>query len=171
MAAPAASPATAATAAVNVNAQSLYGEWQIQGPVSTAPLVQLMALSFQAKAPTAAEMTAAGVGPSLQERVLETRAELARNPQNPDMVELRQNWEAVSKTRLTITPKTLETRTAGTLDAVPYTLLSAGGNQVSVRMEKPGAPPLDVVFTFTSLDQALMGPLGQEPLVLARVRK
>jgi|GEM_PF-6790945 len=151
-----------------VSSRSLLGDWQILGPVSSSTLVQMMTFSFQTLPPTASEMSAAGLSASLQERVNETRSQLAANPQQPDLVELRQTWEALRKTHMVITPKAVETHSPSGVDKVAYTLLRESSNQIFVRMDKPGAPPMEVIFTFTSPNLLLMGPMGQEPLVLQR---
>jgi hypothetical protein len=147
---------------------SLIGEWRLLGPVSRAPLIWMMDFTFQREEPTVSQMEAVGLTVDLQERVGDTRRQWKEHPEDPELQSMKKSWEELKDLGVTITSSSIQSRYGDATDKLSYKLISESGNQVRVRASKAGAPDQELLFILTDAQTALMGPVGEEPIVLQR---
>jgi len=162
------SPAGAAAAPLS-GAKAIVGEWMILGPASLAHLPLMMEFTFQDADPTAKAMGAAHLTAEQQQQVLDARRRAAANPTEPDLVEMQAMWTALRDARMVIGPDTFTARANGAQNEVKYRVTGSDGLQVFVETTDPAGGVEPLILTLPGEGMLMMGPQGEEPIVLRRV--
>ncbi len=150
-------------------AKAMLGEWMVLGPASVAHLPLMMEFTLRDLAPSADEMSRAHLSPQQQQQVRDGRERAAANPNDPELISMQAAWIGLQQSRILIGPTTLTTRGVGDDTVMPYRVISDEGIQVKVKVEGSGAVAGDLHFVLPGEGMLMMGPPGEEPLVLRRM--
>jgi hypothetical protein len=165
------SPAGAVSAAAPLSgAKAIVGEWMILGPASLAHLPLMMEFTFQDADPTAKAMAGAHLTAEQQQQVLDARRRAAADPTEPDLVEMQAMWTALRDARMVIGQDSFTARANGAENEVKYRVTGADGLQVFVETTDPRGSTDQLILTLPGEGMLMMGPKGEEPIVLRRVR-
>lgn len=166
---PSAAAAPESASAATSGAKAMQGEWMILGPASMAHLPLMMEFTFQDADPTAEAMGAARLTAEQQQQVLDARRRAAADPTAPDLVEMQAMWFSMREARMIISADAITARASGAENTVRYTVQKEDGLQVFVRTTDPAGAQEDLIMTLPGEGTLMMGPQGQEPIVLRRV--
>lgn len=150
-------------------ARAMQGTWIILGPASMAHLPLMIELTLQASEPTAAEYAAAHLTAEQQQQVAQARVRVAADPQAPDVVEMRATLAGLQAARVQIEADRIIAGDATSQDVMPYRVLREDGLQVDIETTAADGSTDTLTITLPGRGLLMMGPKGEEPLVLRRV--
>ena len=167
---PTSAPSSASSAAAPLSgAKAMQGEWMILGPASLAHLPLMMEFTFQDADPTASAMSRAHLSAEQQQQVRDARQRAAADPTEPDLVEMQAMWTALRAARMVIGPDSFVARANGAENTVSYRVTGTDGLQVFVETTDPSGGVQPLILTLPGEGMLMMGPKGEEPIVLRRV--
>lgn len=162
------SPTPVGPASTASGAAAMQGEWMMLGPVSMAHLPLMMEFTFQDAEPKADAMVSARLTQEQQQQVLDARRRAAANPNDPDLIEMQASLVGLQEARMVIGPDKLTAKSGDAVNVVTYKVVSEDGLVVNVKTTESQGVVADLLITLMGPGLLMMGPAGQEPLVLRR---